>query len=49
MSRVGLLILIASLVLTAVIAWLSHGHVLFVFLPLLIGAPLASLFRRRRR
>ena len=48
MSLIGLVILIASLALSVAIAVLSHGHVLFIGLPLLLGVPLAGVFGRGR-
>ena len=48
MTITGVAILLAALGLSVAIGILSHGHVLFLGLPLLIGAPLATLFGRRR-
>ena len=44
----GLVILLLALALSAAIALLSHGHILFIGLPLLFGVPLAGVFGRRR-
>jgi hypothetical protein len=46
-GMIAFLILAASLALSVLIAVLTHGHVLFLFLPLAFGLPLAALFRRR--
>ncbi len=48
MTAVGLIILLAALGLSLAVGVLSHGHILFIGLPLLFGAPLAALFGRRR-
>ena len=48
MTITGVVILIAALGLSVAIGLLTHGHVLFLGLPLLVGAPLATLFGRRR-
>ena len=49
MSRLGLLILLAAIAVSVAVSFLSHGRVLLVALPLLFGAPLVGLFRRRER
>jgi len=46
---IGLLILVAAVALSVAVAVLTHGHVVFIALPLLFGLPLAGLFGRRRR
>ncbi len=48
MTITGVVILLAALVLSVAVGVLSHCHVLFLGLPLLVGAPLATLFGRRR-
>jgi len=48
MGVIAVAILIGSLALSALIAVATHGHVLFIALPLLFGLPLAGLFGRRR-
>ena len=48
MTIIGVAILATALGLSVAIGILSHGHVLFLGLPLLVGAPLATLFGRRR-
>jgi hypothetical protein len=48
MGVIGFAILIGSLALSALIASATHGHVLFIALPLLFGLPLAGFFGRRR-
>jgi hypothetical protein len=45
---VALLIVVGSVALSVLIAVATHGHVLFLALPLVFGLPLAGLFRRRR-
>jgi hypothetical protein len=47
--KTGLLILVISIALSVLLAVLTHGHVLFFGLPLVIGLPLAGVFGRRRR
>lgn len=47
MNRLAILILVATIALSAIITVLSRGRVFVLFLPLLIGLPLAGLFRRR--
>lgn len=49
MTALGLIILLASLGVSAAIYFLTGGHVLLVALPLMIGLPLAGAFGRRRR
>ena len=49
MSRLGVAILLFSVALSVAVAAFSHGHVLFIGLPLLFGLPLAGLLGRRRR
>ncbi len=49
MSLIGWLIIAVSAALTALIAIATHGHVLFVCLPLLFGLPLAGAVGRRKR
>jgi len=44
----ALVIVLGSVALSALIAVATHGHVLFLALPLVFGLPLAGLFRRRR-
>jgi hypothetical protein len=46
--RTGFLILAISILLSVVLAIVTHGHVLFFGLPLVIGLPLAGIFGRRR-
>jgi hypothetical protein len=48
MSRTGWLILLVALVASVVITIAARGHVVLIALPLLFGAPLAAIFRRRR-
>ncbi len=48
MNGIGLAILLASIALSVAITVLSHGHVVLIALPLLIGVPLAGVFGRRR-
>ena len=48
MNFIGLTILLVALAFSIAIAVLSHGHILFIGLPLLFGAPLAGVFGRRR-
>ena len=48
MSMLGLVILLVALALSVGVGVLSHGHVLFIGLPLLFGLPLAGVFGRRR-
>ncbi|MDB5479916.1 MAG: hypothetical protein JWO83_969 [Caulobacteraceae bacterium] len=48
MGVIGFAILIGSLALSVLIAVATHGHVLFFFLPLIFGLPIAGLFSRRR-
>ncbi len=48
MSSAGLVILLAAVALSVAITVLSHGHVVLIALPLLIGVPLAGVFGRRR-
>ncbi len=48
MTSISLAILLAAVALSVALAVLSHGHVLFIGLPLLFGVPLAGMFRRRR-
>ena len=48
MNPLGLVILLATVVLSVAIAVLSRGHILFIGLPLLFGLPLAGVFGRRR-
>ena len=43
-----LILIAASLALSALVAFLTHGQVLFLALPLLIGLPLAGLLKGRR-
>jgi hypothetical protein len=43
-----LLIVLGSLALSVVVAVLSHGQVMVLLLPLVLGLPLAGLARRRR-
>ncbi len=43
-----LIIILASIALSAALALISHGHILFLGLPLVIGLPLAGLSSRRR-
>lgn len=43
-----LLILLASLLLSVLLAVLSHGHIVVFLLPLAFGLPLAGVLRRRR-
>jgi hypothetical protein len=47
-TPVAVLIVIGSVLLSVLVAAASHGHVLFLALPLVFGLPLAGLFRRRR-
>ena len=49
MSRLGLLILLIAIVLSVAVSFLSHGRMMLIALPLLLGAPLAGLFGRGRR
>ena len=48
MSSVGLVVLLAAVALSVALTTLSHGHVMLIALPLLIGVPLAGAFGRRR-
>ncbi len=48
MSFLGLAILLVALALSVAVAVFSHGHILFIGLPLLFGVPLAGMFGRRR-
>lgn len=48
MGVIGIAILLGSLALSALIAVATHAHVVFFFLPLIFGLPLAGLFGRRR-
>ncbi|HEY1928629.1 MAG TPA: hypothetical protein VGG92_14270 [Caulobacteraceae bacterium] len=48
MSRTGWLILLVALAISVAITLATHGHFVLVALPLLFGAPLAAIFRRRR-
>jgi hypothetical protein len=48
MSRSGWLILAVALAASAAVTLASRGHFVLIAAPLLIGAPLAALFRRRR-
>jgi hypothetical protein len=47
-SRLGWLILLLALAASLAVTVLSRGHFMFVAAPLLLGAPLAAWFRRRR-
>ena len=49
MNLTGVVILLAASALSVVIAVLTHGHVLFLGIPLLVGLPLAGVFGRTRR
>ena len=49
MNLTGLAILLAALALSVLIVVLTHGHVLFLGIPLLFGVPLAGIFGRTRR
>jgi hypothetical protein len=48
MSRTGWLILIIALAASVAITLTTRGHFVLIALPLLFGAPLAAIFRRRR-
>jgi hypothetical protein len=43
-----LLILVASLALSGLIAVATHGRVVILLLPLMFGLPLAGVLHRRR-
>ena len=48
MNLVGLVIIAVALAISITIGVLSHGHVIFFALPLVLGLPLAGLLGRRR-
>ena len=48
MGGAGLLIIIVTLLVSVAVFLLSHGQVVLIALPLMIGLPLAGLFGRRR-
>jgi hypothetical protein len=48
MNALGIAILLGSILLSVVIAVISHGHMIFIGLPLLFGLPLAGILGRRR-
>ncbi|HSZ52046.1 MAG TPA: hypothetical protein VK801_10785 [Caulobacteraceae bacterium] len=48
MSRTGWLILLVALAASIAITLTTRGHFVLIALPLLFGAPLAAIFRRRR-
>ena len=49
MSALGLLIIVLSLFVCVGVFLLSHGQVVLIALPLMIGLPLAGLLGPRRR
>jgi hypothetical protein len=48
MSRLAWLILLIALAASVAVSLVSHGHFVLIALPLLFGAPLVAVFRRRR-
>ncbi|MBV8682999.1 MAG: hypothetical protein JO111_09015 [Caulobacteraceae bacterium] len=48
MSRTGWLILAIAVAVSVAVTLASRGHFVLIALPLLLGAPLAAIFRRRR-
>jgi hypothetical protein len=48
MSRLAWLILLIALAVSVAVSFASRGHFVLIALPLLVGAPLAAMFRRRR-
>ena len=48
MNALGLLILLAAIGVSVAVYFITHGHVLLIALPLVLGLPLAGVFGRRR-